>query len=138
MPHLHRRTVLATGLAALLAPMARASETLDYSDGLIETALANGETVFVEYGAKWCSTCARQQRVIGALRAANPAYDAAMMFVRVDWDAFRREEVTTSRNIPRRSTLVLLRGEGELGRLVASTREADIKALLDLGLVPAT
>ena len=32
------------------------------------------------------------------------------------------------------STLVVLRGDQELGRIVAQTGEADIRALMDLGL----
>jgi thioredoxin 1 len=39
--------------------------------------------------------------------------------------------VTTSRKIPRRSTLVLIKGGEEVGRLVAVTSQAQIKALLD-------
>lgn len=72
--------------------------------------------------------------MINALREADPAYDAAMTFVKVDWDAFRTADVTVSRNIPRRSTLLVLRGDEELGRIVAGTGESQIKALMDLGL----
>lgn len=107
---------------------------VDYTPGVIEQALADGRTVMVDYAADWCSTCARQERVINALREANPAYDAAMLFVRVDWDTYRRDAVATDRAIPRRSTLIVLRGDAELGRIVAGTGEAEIQALLDLGL----
>jgi hypothetical protein len=72
--------------------------------------------------------------VINALRAAEPAYDAAMMFVNVDWDTYSGHAVTTSRNVPRRSTLILLKGNAELGRIVAGTSESQIKGLLDLAL----
>ena len=72
--------------------------------------------------------------VKNALRAENPTYDQAMTFVRVDWDDFRKHDVTKSRSIPRRSTLLVLRGDEELGRLVAGTSESQIKALMDLGL----
>ena len=41
---------------------------------------------------------------------------------------------TKSRNVPRRSTLILLRGEEELGRIVAGTNSDKIQALLELGL----
>jgi len=133
---MNRRTFL-TGAAALtlmpLAARAGAGFT-DYTPGLIQSELAAGNTVFVDYGADWCGTCARQERVINALRSANPAYDAAMTFVRVNWDDYRRHEVTTSRGIPRRSTLLVLRGDAELGRIVAGTSEAQIKGLMDLGL----
>jgi len=119
-------------------PMVDASRandgTIDYSAGDIKKALAEGKTVFVDYAADWCSTCKRQERVIDKLRSENPTYNKAITFVRVDWDLFRSDAVTTSRNIPRRSTLLVLKGDKELGRIVAGTSESAIKALLDQGL----
>ena len=85
---MHRRHVLA-GLATLplLPHMARASAGfVEYTDGMIDAVLALGKTVFVDYYASWCSTCARQERVIGALLSDNPAYADNVMFVRVNWD----------------------------------------------------
>jgi thioredoxin 1 len=41
-------------------------------------------------------------------------------------------------NIPRRSTLVVLKGNKELGRIVAGTAKDDIKALMDLALQAAS
>ncbi|MCP4089736.1 MAG: thioredoxin family protein [Gammaproteobacteria bacterium] len=118
-----------------LVEASRASEnTIDYSQGDIKKALGEGKTVFVDYAADWCGTCKRQERVINKLRSENPAYNKQITFVRVDWDLFRGDEVTTSRNIPRRSTLLVLKGKKELGRIVAGTSESDIKALMDLGL----
>ncbi|MEO0774754.1 MAG: thioredoxin family protein [Pseudomonadota bacterium] len=130
-----RRTFIAAGVAAVTLPIrARAAGFVDYTPGLIDEELAAGKTVFVDYGAKWCGTCKRQERVINALREADPAYDAAMTFVKVDWDTYKNDDVTVFRNIPRRSTLLVLRGEDELGRIVAGTAESEIKALMDLGL----
>mgnify|MGYP001794870214 FL=1 len=130
-----RRTFIAAALSATLLPLpALAVEFVDYTPGLIDAALAEGRTVFVDYGAVWCTTCKRQERVINALRAADPSYDAAMMFVKVDWDTYKSADVTVARNIPRRSTLLVLRGENELGRIVAGTSESQIKELMDKGL----
>ena len=132
---MHRRFFLAVGLSLALAPLsARAAEFVDYSPGVIDAALAEGKTVFVDYSATWCGTCKRQERVINALRADDPAYDAAMTFVKVDWDTYKNEDVTVFRGVPRRSTLIVLRGEDELGRVVAGTSEAQIKALMDTGV----
>lgn len=135
---MHRRTFL-TSLAILPAMglPALASGT-EYTPGLIETALAEGETVFVDYAADWCSTCARQERIINALRQENPAYDANILFVRVDWDDFGSAPVSTTRNIPRRSTLIVLKGDKELGRIVAGTQKNDIQSLMDTALQAAT
>lgn len=130
---MNRRNVLAMALSLAIVPtLAVAGQ--DYTPGLIKKALADGKTVFVDFAADWCGTCARQERVIKALRDQNPAYDEAMVFVRVDWDEFRGHDVTKSRGIPRRSTLIVLRGDDELGRIVAGTSEGDIKALMDKGL----
>ena len=130
-----RRHILAAALATALSPLAAfAADFVDYSPGVIETALEEGKTVFVDYSATWCSTCKRQERVINALRAEDPTYDGAMTFVKVDWDTYKSHEVTTDRGVPRRSTLILLRGEEELGRLVAGTSQSQIKGLMDKGL----
>lgn len=130
-----RRQFILAGAACAVAPLpAMAADTVTYTEGVIKQALSEGKTVFVDYTATWCSTCKRQERVINALRAADPKYDAAMTFVKVDWDDFSRAEVTTSRGIPRRSTLIVLRGDEELGRIVAGTSEDAIKALMDSGL----
>ena len=130
-----RRTFIATLGAFAALPMAASAEGfVDYEPGVIDAALADGKTVFVDYSATWCGTCKRQERVINALRATDPVYDGAMTFVKVDWDTYKNADVTVFREIPRRSTLIVLRGEDELGRLVAGTSEAQIKALMDLGL----
>lgn len=132
---MNRRQFIAAAIATVLTPLsAFAADFVDYTPGVIESALEDGKTVFVDYSATWCSTCKRQERVINALRAEDPAYDAAMTFVKVDWDTYKSHEVTIFRGIPRRSTLIVLRGEDELGRIVAGTASSQIKALMDTGL----
>ena len=130
-----RRTFLISSAAASAVPFAaQAAGFVDYTPGAVKAALAEGKTVLVDFSAVWCSTCKRQERVINALRATNPEYDSKLTFIKVDWDTYRTAEVTTSRNIPRRSTLLLLRGEEELGRIIAGTSQSQIKALMDIGL----
>lgn len=65
------------------------------------------------------------------LRESSPKYDKAITFILIDWDTYKRDEVTTSLKIPRRSTFVLLKGGNEVGRLVAETSKAEIKKLLE-------
>lgn len=128
-----RRDFLIAGTAVAVLPSV-ASAALEYTPGLVKKRLAAGETIFLDFKAVWCSTCAAQERVINALRAENPDYDAKITFVTVDWDTYRRAPVTVDRNIPRRSTLVVLKGEEELGRLVAGTSRKQIKTLMDIAL----
>lgn len=131
-----RRGVILGATAAFFALSlpAAASGWVEYREGVIENALASGKTVFVDYWASWCSTCRAQERRIEQLRGDDPAYDRAMTFVRVNWDDYARKPVTTSRNIPRRSTLLVLKGDRELGRIVAGTGTAQIRELMDKGL----
>ncbi len=131
-----RRNFLGLVTAIALLPFGAHAEEgwIAYQPGIIQDLLNDGQTVFVDYSADWCSTCKSQERTIATLRADNGAYNDAMSFVRVDWDIYGREQVSTSRNIPRRSTLIVLRADQELGRIVAGTRRADIQALMDLGV----
>lgn len=135
-----RRDLLRGASLLALAPLvpgaalAQSGPMIDYVPGLPEARLAAGETVLLDFSATWCSTCRAQGRAIEALRAANPAYDAAITFIRVDWDTYGQSDFALLLGVPRRSTLILLRGEDELGRIVAGTRQADIQALLDRAL----
>lgn len=129
-----RRTLILSAAALALAPFAASAESITYTPGNAEAAIEAGQTVFVDFAATWCSTCRSQERTINALREANPAYDAAIAFYRVDWDDYGRGAFSTSLNVPRRSTLVLFRDGVEVSRIVAGTREADIRTLLDAGL----
>ncbi|CAN0598520.1 unnamed protein product, partial [Ectocarpus sp. 12 AP-2014] len=51
-----------------------------------------------------------------------------------DWDQHSNSKLAKDLNIPRRSTLVALKGDKELGRIVAGTKSADIQALMDTAL----
>ncbi len=136
-----RRTFIATSLAATaIAPAAFAMDksTLAYTDGLVKELLAQGKTVFIDYATDWCSTCAAQERRMGQLRGENAAYDANITFVRVDYDEFSGHAISKDHSIPRRSTLIVLKGDAELGRIVAGTGYNAIKELMDTALAAAT
>jgi len=121
------------GAAALTAAAPALAEQA-YTPGLVTQALQNGETVFLDFAASWCTTCRAQERVINALKQQNPAYEQAITFVRIDWDQYRNAAITKQLNIPRRSTLVVLKGNQELGRIVAGTGQQQIKGLMDIAL----
>ncbi|WP_412564712.1 thioredoxin family protein [Thalassobius sp. MITS945101] len=132
-----RRDFIALGAATLLtAGVAGAAwaEPLDYTEGLAKAHLAKGEVVFLDFKADWCSTCAAQERAITALMAENPAYAEKITFINVDWDQYGRSDLVKELRIPRRSTLVALQGEAEIGRIVADTKKSTIKALMDQAL----
>lgn len=131
---LNRRSFALLGAATLFAPQILRAETLVYTPGLVQERLNAGETLFLDFYAPWCSTCRAQQRVIGALKSENPAYEQKITFIQVDWDTYGDSELAKSLNIPRRSTLVVLKGNQRLGQVIAGTGRAEIKALLDTAL----
>lgn len=124
--------------APLLAGRVQAGAPVAYTPGLVKAALAEGKTVFLSFHATWCTTCAAQARVMDRLRAANPAYEKAIDFIVVDWDSYRNDPLTKRLKVTQRATLVVLKGDRQLGRLDWETGEAKIKALMDTALAAAT
>lgn len=131
-----RDFLIATAAVTLALPLAARAGT-PYTPELLAAELAAGKTVFLDFKASWCSTCAAQERVINALLSENPDY-AQISFIDVDWDEWNKGDLVRDLNIPRRSTLVVLKGDAELGRIVAGTGRDEIKALMDLALQSAT
>lgn len=130
-----RRTTLAlmAGLAAFAVarPAHAAAQFIDYSEAALAELAASGQPYLIDFFATWCSTCAAQERVLHGLAEESPSY-AAIPVLRVDWDQHSRGDLVRQMGIPRRSTLVMMVGTTELGRLVADTRRDAIAGLLDL------
>ncbi|MGR3291988.1 MAG: thioredoxin family protein [Paracoccaceae bacterium] len=129
-----RRDFIVLSAAAAAMPLLAHALGATYAPGLVRSELAAGKTVFVDFNAKWCPTCAAQGRVIAKHQASNPAYEENISFIDVDWDNYGNGELSRALNIPRRSTLVVLKGDQELGRIVAGTSKKVIKKLMDIAL----
>lgn len=134
---INRRHLLAgfagVSLMALMAGPSMALMIIPYTGTEVEALAQTGEPYIINFYATWCSTCAAQQRVLDALQAENAAY-AKIPIIRVDWDEYGNSELARGLAIPRRSTLVMMRGTSELGRLVAETRKDRISDLFDLAM----
>lgn len=133
---LSRRGLFAIGLAGIMASVSMptmAANTVEYTPSVLQSAVDSGKPYLLDFAATWCSTCKAQERVLNSLQAESPAYND-IQILRVDWDTHRSGALVSSLAIPRRSTLVLLKGENELGRVVAQTGKPAIAALLDLGM----
>jgi thioredoxin 1 len=134
---MNRRTLLLSTVALLLVGPARADDRTFYSLGLAEAAMDAGEVIILDFWASWCSTCAAQERVIARLMADNPDYARKIRVIVVDWDQHGKGRLSRALKIPRRSTLVALKGHEEIGRIVAGTGKAEIKALFDAAMAAA-
>ena len=131
-----RRNFILASAASLIAAPAVAAQR--YTKGLVAQELAAGKTVFVDFYTDWCTTCRSQQATLRKLKKENPAYEANITFIKVDWDLHSNSKLARDLNIPRRSTLVALKGDREIGRIVAGTGRDDIKALMDKALAAST
>ncbi len=130
-----RQFIIAAATTPLFAPFVLAgTNTVTFAPGIVQEMLAAGQTVHVDFFASWCPTCRAQERVLEGLRTKFPVYNDNIEFVILNWDLYSRAEISLKHNIPRRSTLLLLRGDQELGRNVAGTSYGSIKRLLDLAL----
>lgn len=130
-----RRTFLVStfgSAVALTALPALGRNVVTYAPDLLATYVNSGQPYLLDFSATWCTTCHAQERVLDALQAENTAYDA-IPILRVDWDTYRTGQLVADLAIPRRSTLVMMQGTTELGRIVAGTGQEQIAALLDLG-----
>ena len=136
---MNRRTLILSGAATLVMPAAPAlASAVNYVPGLLKKHQAAGDTVFLDFTASWCGTCRAQGRVLESLKAENPAYDQNIVFIDVDWDTYGNSVMADRLKIPRRSTLVAMKGKKEIGRIVADTSKRNIKTLVDAALGAAT
>lgn len=132
-----RRHILGLMAAAIIAlvasPGMAATKFVDYTPTVLADAKASGEAFLLDFYASWCATCKAQDRVLGELQVENPDY-ASVLIIRVDWDLEKRGPLVAEMAIPRRSTLVLMRGETELVRIVAQANKDDMARMLDKAL----
>lgn len=132
---MNRRDFLALTAAITLAlPVSAQAETMEYSPGVAEEAMANGERIVLRFYTDWCSTCARQERIIQQLRSEMPEIDSDVTLIQVNWDEYAGSDLSRQFNVPRRSTIIALNGTRELGRTVAGTSVDDIRALFQAAI----
>lgn len=128
-----KRTFLAVAALAtvsLAAPQIAEARTVNFTQASYKRLVASGKPFMLGVHASWCSTCARQKRVINALKATGSPYKG-MTVIEMDWDKYRGSALAKSLKIPRRSTLIMYNGGREVGRLVAGTGKRQIKGLID-------
>jgi thiol-disulfide isomerase/thioredoxin len=86
-----------------------------------------GALILVDVFADWCSTCARQQRVLSEFREMHP--DVPLHTLTVDFDS--QKQYVRQFRAPRQSTFILFRGSERIWFSVAETDRDRIFAELN-------
>jgi thiol-disulfide isomerase/thioredoxin len=117
--------VLASGVLGLPA----AADT-PFSPAALAEAQKSGKPVLVEVFAPWCPTCKAQNAVLDQLKGDTRFKD--LIRLRVDFDS--QKDALRALGANSQSTLIVYKGETEVGRLVGETSPEAIEALLAKGL----
>ena len=129
---LTRRILAALALAASAAwsLTASAGETADYTDAAFAAAEKSGQPILIDTFATWCDICNRQKPILGRLMG-EPEYKDYVV-LRVNFDTQR--DVMRKFKAQLQSTLIVYRGDKELGRSVGETQEEWVDDLLAKGV----
>ena len=115
-------------VSAILVCTAAASYALEvkpYSEAALGAAQKADKPVALHFRADWCPTCRAQDKVLESLKA-EPGLDLTVLAV--DYDT--EKDLKRRFHINSQSTLVVLKGQKETGRLVGDTSKLNILAAL--------
>ena len=117
------------GLAFANLP-ANAGAPADYTDAAFTAAEKAGQPILIDSFATWCDICNRQKPILDRLMQ-EPKYKN-YVFLRVNFD--KQKDVQRKFKAPLQSTLIVYRGDKEVGRSVGETQEEWIDDLLSKGV----
>jgi thioredoxin 1 len=125
---LSRRAVVSVvlGLGAALALPAVALQGTKFTPAVFATAQKAGKPVLVEVGAPWCPTCKAQAPILGQLLGS----DKFKSFTKLDIDFDSQKDDLKTLNVRQQSTLIVYKGDKEVGRSTGDTDPKSIEALL--------
>lgn len=121
-----RRTFVALALAAPLAAALPAIAASKYSPAVLAEAQKSGKPILVEVTAPWCPTCKAQKAVLNELDKQERFKD----FVKIEVDFDTQKDALKSLKATMQSTLIVYKGDKEMGRLAGETNKGAIEALL--------
>jgi thioredoxin 1 len=126
---LSRRGLLAS--FALLASIGAAvAAELPFSQEAFTAAQKAGKPIVVHVYAPWCPTCRAQEPIVQKLES-DPKFAGVDAF-RVDFDG--QKDALKALKANRQSTLIVFKGEKEVGRSVGETSPKAIADLFDKAL----
>ena len=119
--------VVSAAALLLTSTASLAAEPRPYDASAFKAAQAANKPILVEIHADWCTECKVQSRILNKLSDQAP-YNSVVR-LRVDYD--KQKDVVKEFKARKQSTLVVFKGDKELGRAVGITSEDKIRALVD-------
>ncbi len=123
-----KRALMSVLLSLCVAPVF-AGQWMAYTSDQFSALTKAGHTVIVDVHADWCPTCLRQQPALKQLVGQSPFQSYDVLVVNYDQQA----DVLKKFNVSQQSTLLVFKGDKEVGRATGITEPKAISALLDKG-----
>ncbi len=127
---MNRRHLLgALALAATLSfgPPALAASKQPFDQKAFEAAQAAGHPILIDVSAPWCPVCWAQAPILARL-ASEPRMKSLVIFT-VDFDS--QKDLLRKLKVQKQSTLIVFKGNKEVGRSTGDTNPGRIEALLN-------
>ena len=123
-----RRSALVAfvGLGIVASVPALALQMSKFSAVALAEAQKAGKPVLVEITAPWCPTCKVQKPILDRLLSS----DKFKSFVTLDMDFDSQKDDLKALKAQMQSTLIVFKGDKEVGRSAGDTNAATIEALL--------
>lgn len=121
-----RRTLVAAAALAAAAALPALAQSTKFTPDVLAAAKASGKPVLVEVSAPWCPTCKAQKAVLADLGTQ----DRFKAFVKIEVDFDSQKDALKALGATMQSTLIVYKGDTEIGRLVGNAQKASIEGLL--------
>jgi thiol-disulfide isomerase/thioredoxin len=123
------RKLIVSTLLLTSAALTHAIEFQPYSAAALAAAQKADKPVVLQFRADWCPTCRIQDKVLQTLKS-EPGLDVTVFKVNFDTEKDLKKQF----KVQAQSTMIILRGDRERGRLVGDTTEAGIRTALKSAL----
>lgn len=121
-----RRIFAAIAIAVVAALAVPALAATRFTPAALAEAQKAGKSILVEVSAPWCPVCKAQKVVLGEL-SKQPRFKNIVK-LEVDFDT--QKDVLKTLNVRMQSTLIVYKGDKEMGRLAYDAKKESIEALL--------
>lgn len=118
--------IIALAVTGLATAHAAGGGFATYSARSFEAAQAAGKTIVVDVHADWCPTCKAQAPILSEI--AKDSRAKGVVFVQVDFD--KDKAFLRAHRIPRQSTILVFKGDREVGRSIAETDRTRLRSFV--------